>query len=239
MTIASTPGAPNTNYGFFNKFGNRDAGGPGWGGMWMEYDGSSLWYGTTVVSTSFATWKKVLDTSNLPGSGVSEFVSGTVLVFYQAAAPTGWTQVTTQNDAALRVVSTAGGGTGGTVAFTTAFAAANTTDGTALTTAQLPAHNHGVTDPTHTHAKTDPGHTHGYTGPDNTWSTTGAGGVTWTSGAALASANFAISSAVTNITITAASTGITIQNTGSGSTHNHTLGNLAVKYIDTIICRKN
>ena len=176
--------------------------------------------------------------STLTGNWTS-MPAGTVVVFYQAAAPTGWTQVTTQNDAALRVVSTAGGGTGGTVAFTTAFAAANTTDGTALTTAQLPAHNHGVTDPTHTHAKTDPGHTHGYTGPDNTWSTTGAGGVTWTSGAALASANFAISSAVTNITITAASTGITIQNTGSGSTHNHTLGNLAVKYIDTIICRKN
>ena len=64
MTIANTPGAPNTNYGFFNKFGNRDAGGPGWGGMWMEYDGGSLWYGATVVSTSYAGWKKVLDTSN-------------------------------------------------------------------------------------------------------------------------------------------------------------------------------
>jgi hypothetical protein len=64
MTIANTPGAPNANYGFFNKFGNRDAGGPGWGGMWMEFDGGSLWYGATVVSTSYAGWKKVLDTSN-------------------------------------------------------------------------------------------------------------------------------------------------------------------------------
>ena len=233
MTIASTPGAPNTNYGFFNKFGNRDAGGPGWGGMWMEYDGSSLWYGTTVVSTSFATWKKVLDTSNLPGSGVSEFVSGTVLVFYQAAAPTGWTQVTTQNDAALRVVSTAGGGTGGTVAFTTAFAAANTTDGTALTTAQLPAHNHGVTDPTHTHAKTDPGHAHSIAGIASNGSFGPSGAAPYPLGSSSTGA------ATTGITITAASTGITIQNTGSGSTHNHTLGNLAVKYINTIICSKN
>lgn len=40
--------------------------------------------------------------------------TGTVMVFYQAAAPTGWTQVTTQNDKALRVVSSAGGGSGGT-----------------------------------------------------------------------------------------------------------------------------
>jgi hypothetical protein len=78
MTIASTPGAPNANYGYFNKFGNRDGGGPGWGGMWMEYDGGSLWYGATTVSTSFAAWKKVLDSSNytsyapsLTGSGAS------------------------------------------------------------------------------------------------------------------------------------------------------------------------
>lgn len=51
----------------------------------------------------------------------AEFASGTVLLFYQAAAPTGWTQVTTQNNKALRVVSGTGGGTGGSVAFTTAF----------------------------------------------------------------------------------------------------------------------
>lgn len=39
---------------------------------------------------------------------------GTRMVFYQAAAPTGWTQVTDHNDFMLRVVSTAGGGSGGT-----------------------------------------------------------------------------------------------------------------------------
>jgi len=38
---------------------------------------------------------------------------GTVMVFFQAAAPGGWTQVVSQNDSALRVVNTAGGGTGG------------------------------------------------------------------------------------------------------------------------------
>ena len=64
MTIASTPGAPNSNYGFFNKFGNRDAGGPGWGGMWMDYDGSNIYYGATVLSTSYATWKRLLDSGN-------------------------------------------------------------------------------------------------------------------------------------------------------------------------------
>jgi hypothetical protein len=78
MTITGTPGSPTTNYGFFNKFGNRDAGGPGWGGMWMEYDGGSMWYGATTVSTSYAAWKKVLDSGNynsyaptLTGGGAS------------------------------------------------------------------------------------------------------------------------------------------------------------------------
>lgn len=47
--------------------------------------------------------------------------SGTVCVFYQAAAPTGWTQVTTDTDKALRVVSGTGGGSGGSTAFSSAF----------------------------------------------------------------------------------------------------------------------
>ena len=38
---------------------------------------------------------------------------GTVLPFFNAAPPTGWSQVTTHTDAMLRVVSTAGGGNGG------------------------------------------------------------------------------------------------------------------------------
>jgi hypothetical protein len=64
---------------------------------------------------------RALVAADIP-STYSQFASGTVLLFYQAAAPTGWTQVTTQNNKALRVVSGTGGGTGGSVAFTTAFA---------------------------------------------------------------------------------------------------------------------
>ena len=44
-----------------------------------------------------------------------------VSVFYQSAAPTGWSQSTAHNDKALRVVSGAGGGSGGTSSFTTVF----------------------------------------------------------------------------------------------------------------------
>jgi hypothetical protein len=53
-------------------------------------------------------------------STYSEFASGTAILFQQTAAPTGWTKVTTNTDAALRVTSGTVT-TGGTVAFSTAF----------------------------------------------------------------------------------------------------------------------
>ena len=78
--------------------------------------------------------------------------TGSVMMFYQAAAPTGWTQSTVHNDKALRVVNTAGGGSGGSTAFSSAWsnishshgygslsAAAHT-----LTIAEMPAHTHNV-----------------------------------------------------------------------------------------------
>jgi hypothetical protein len=53
-------------------------------------------------------------------AGVTAIPSGTVMLFCQAAAPVGWTQVTTQNDKLLRVVSGGtGGAAGGTQAFST------------------------------------------------------------------------------------------------------------------------
>jgi len=78
--------------------------------------------------------------------------AGSVVLFYQAAAPTGWTQVTTLNDYDLRLVSGTGGGTGGTTAYSTVFANQTptiTTSGlsagaTTLSTAQIPSHLHGI-----------------------------------------------------------------------------------------------
>lgn len=82
-------------------------------------------------------------------AAAATFPAGTKLLFHQAAAPTGWTKQTTVNDAALRVVSgTTGGGTGGSLAFSTLFAAgkAVTLSGnvgaTTLTVAQLASHTH-------------------------------------------------------------------------------------------------
>lgn len=63
--------------------------------------------------------------------------SGTRMVFAQATAPTGWTQVTELNDRLLRIVSGAGGGTGGDWAIS-----GISVDETTLTEDQIPEHYH-------------------------------------------------------------------------------------------------
>lgn len=72
------------------------------------------------------------------------FDSGTLMLFQQTAAPTGWTKQTTHNDKALRVVSGTAS-SGGTSAFTTVFANQTPTIGaTTLSTAQIPSHTHSI-----------------------------------------------------------------------------------------------
>lgn len=82
-----------------------------------------------------------------------EFVSGTVMLFRQNTAPTGWTKSSSFDNAALRVVSgTINATQSGVVPFTGAFA--NTTPSisvdasglsagaTTLSTSQMPSHSH-------------------------------------------------------------------------------------------------
>jgi microcystin-dependent protein len=96
-------------------------------------------------TTQLATTAFVL--ANGPASPIP---AGSVILFYQSAAPTGWTQVTTQNDKVLRVVSGTGGGASGTTAFSSVFTNQTptiTTSGlsagaTTLSTAQMPSHSH-------------------------------------------------------------------------------------------------
>lgn len=161
------------------------------------------------------------NTLTLPAvtAAVDAFPSGTVLVFAQTAAPTGWTKSTTHNDKALRVVS-GSASSGGSVAFTTAFASqavSGTVGNTTLTTDQIPAHSHGVNDPGHVHILGGTGLGSGSTGYSGT-----PGGA------------FPTNSAVT---------GISIQNTGGGNSHTHTFTgtaiNLAVQYVDVILASKN
>lgn len=81
--------------------------------------------------------------------------SDTPLYFFQSAAPTGWTQVTTQNDKAMRVVSGTGAGTGGSNTFTGTFTGrtfsanfnvpfSTSVSNHTISTAQLPSHSHSV-----------------------------------------------------------------------------------------------
>ena len=72
------------------------------------------------------------------------FASGTAMLFIQTAAPTGWTKSVAHDNKALRVVSGTAS-SGGTVAFTTAFASqavSGTVGSTTLSTAQIPSHTH-------------------------------------------------------------------------------------------------
>lgn len=173
------------------------------------------------------------------------FASGTSLLFVQTAAPTGWTKSTAHDNKALRVVSGTAG-SGGSVAFTTAFASqtpAGTVSvsvgagtlgvgigtlavgSTTLSTAQMPSHNHNS----------------GSAG----WPKSSDGTGQWVSG----SGGFLNGS--TTLTTTSA---------GGGGSHNHGLTgsptisgspsvtsasftgsaiNLAVAYVDTIIATKD
>lgn len=61
-------------------------------------------------------------TINAAGGDRSDIPIGSKTVFAQAAAPTGWSKDTSVDNATIRLVSGNGGGTGGSVNFTTAFA---------------------------------------------------------------------------------------------------------------------
>jgi hypothetical protein len=89
-------------------------------------------------------------------AAIAGFPSGTVMLFAQTSAPTGWTKDTTNfNNSGLRVV-TGTASTGGSVDFTTAFASQTpsgsvsiNTSGlsagaTTLSTSQIPSHTHSV-----------------------------------------------------------------------------------------------
>src|SRR5210317_526087 len=114
---------------------------------------------TKVATTAFVTTAV---------NNAEPFPAGTSMLFQQTAAPTGWTKQTTHNDKALRIV-TGTVGTGGSSAFSTAFATPSVTGGavsgnpgtnqtvsagnlavsisgnisnTTLTVSQIPSHSH-------------------------------------------------------------------------------------------------
>lgn len=80
------------------------------------------------------------------GAAAPSFASGTVMLFVQSSAPTGWTKSTTHDNKALRVVSGTAS-SGGSVGFTTAFgtpSVSGSVSATTLSTSQIPSHSHST-----------------------------------------------------------------------------------------------
>ena len=63
--------------------------------------------------------------SNNISTGNYHFPTGTISLFFLSSAPSEWSQVTSQNNKAFRVVSGTGGGTGGNQSFTGCFSNRN------------------------------------------------------------------------------------------------------------------
>ena len=176
-------------------------------------------YGSTKVQAPEikATTKIVFpDNSEQTTAAVTAFPSGTVMLFVQSTAPTGWTKSTAHNDKALRVVS-GSVSSGGSVAFSTAFASRSLSiDGTTLSISQMPSHDHPWSGTSGERAfsgsnwQTITGY--GYTGYHSTYD------------------RFADLYAVSG----------NVAPQGGGQSHAHSGSlNMAVQYVDVIICTKN
>jgi hypothetical protein len=106
-----------------------------------------------MASSLVATGVQFPDNSIQTTAATAGIPSGTVMLFAQTNAPTGWTKNTsTGNNTALRLV-TGTASTGGSVAFTTAFASqtpsgtvsvSGSAGNTTLTTPQIPSHSHTI-----------------------------------------------------------------------------------------------
>ncbi len=151
----------------------------------------------------------------MAGSSTADPIpAGTVMVFYQNAAPAGWTIVASQNDKALRVVSSAGGVAGGTNSFSTVFTQ-SATGGYALQVADIPLHGHpfrlGAT-------------------------TSGNDFVNPTGGLAMSSIENVDYPAYTSTL--SATKGQQIGGTGGGGSHAHSWTG-SIQYADVIFCSRN
>jgi hypothetical protein len=168
---------------------------------------------------------------------------GTVMPFYQAAAPTGWTQVVTANDMAMRVVSGSSGGT--------------TTSGTnGLSAGFALAHSHTVNSHTHdlgAHTHTMANHTHVGAAHTHTVPHTGWGQTTNNTSGVLVveigSPGQAASQDNTSGSTTPGAGGVPVPNTSDGPTPNLSgatapgtstaLSTFTFSYADFLIASKN
>lgn len=183
------------------------------------------------AGTGNLTWTTVTSEDFIP--------NGSVMVFFQANAPTGWTKVTTQNDKTLRVVSGTGGGTGGDWAMsageTTSSHGGHVHSGAAhshshnlsagshtLSTSEMPSHNHGsrTNGSSSDTRRMGSGNNHTFLTALNSGTMANAGG----GGGHAHNMSGSISSGGSG-------------DTGSAGSHTHTIA--APQYIDVIICSKD
>tara|TARA_B100002019_G_scaffold227190_1_gene200309 strand:+ start:18 stop:536 length:519 start_codon:yes stop_codon:yes gene_type:complete len=145
------------------------------------------------------------------------FAQGTNAIFFQASAPSGWAKNTSHNNKALRVVTGSGGGSGGSNSFTSAFPSSKPISGNFPISGTVG--NHTLTSnelPSHTHAN--------------------GGSVTLSPGGGDVRSGGGWSRSTPN----------TGNNTTNASAHNHPFSsgsasfsanvNLAVQYVDVLIC---
>jgi hypothetical protein len=138
------------------------------------------------------------------------FAVGTRIAFHQAAAPSGWLQLTSYTDHMMRVIATAGGGSGGT--------------DSAILNNKVPSHTHTYSDTT---SSTSTAHTHTYTAPSGTFAAVYSGGVP-----------SAVANTVAGTT-GGQSANATHSHTFSGSVAaNAGADNWSPKYINMILCEK-
>lgn len=216
-------------------------------------DTAAAWeFGFTDFSTVTGTGSVVLSASPtfsgtplLGSNKIDAIPSGTLMLFQQTAAPTGWTKQTTHNDKALRLV-TGTASSGGTTAFSTVFASrtpagnignttatgniSNTTDtgnigSTTLAESQIPSHVHGI----------------------SAWANSG-GSTRRPSNGAITTINNGLTTPGTEATGGSGSHNHSLtmnahNHTFTGTAHNHTFTGTAmdfsVQYVDLIIAAKD
>lgn len=182
--------------------------------------------------------------SNGQGGGGGDLPSGVKMVFVMTAAPAGWTKDTANDNAALRITSSSGGGTGGSVAFTTAFSSSNVPTGTVnLSGVSGNLNYNGNTSATAITTSTMPSHSHDFNiVRDSRYNPGTAGAVNNAGEGTTADLNRTTKTTGSNQThvhgVTINNAQVNINASGATFTNGAMSEGLAVKYVDAIVCTK-